>query len=1188
MLSRIRGAIDARIAEEQARQRGAQETLSRSNSARRANPSPARRPSTRVKRGNSFLAKNPDPSEFDAEFVVGDDDSSTRTSTPRPESANNMADGGGELDEKATLNESASAAPTSLLGKSSGQTPADLPTDVRVKLRRLDKLESKYQELLKAYRIAHARVLSIEPFEAALRENTPLTSISEPRALTEYLNQLTLKGDMVVDELKRVTAERDDFKKKLESAEKSTREVWDEVANLKRSQPGDEKKTAPEGEDVNGNDLPSIQTTSSAGDDSLDNSQKSPTTSITSRAASIRGLFSPRAKPVMSPPPPPEENEEFFSFDNEIPRLESEVHEKEQEIESLKAQVKTLTGDLSVARESTEGMAHSLEAATRDVSELRDKNDRLESRFKDERHDLREQIISLESKLRTTESELRRSSTSMDDVNSQLKKTREELRQIKDTAESQSAEGDGQKSADKKRLEVLQGVVTNLKSQLKDAESTIKSLQTDLSASKADATRAQRIVDFIDSGLKENEKWKDAKELISGGQSANFEDIRQDLIAPASQLAPVSTSTPSAPGGKKKNKKKKKGGRSEPEGGTKEAATKQVHEPTPPNISSADAIRELEDKVTKLGSELAEKDAAIDRLHGKLKGEDNLREEIESLRDDLMNIGQDHVEAKDKVKELLAQKAALEKTIQDLESEIVTLKTSSASASSDAEKVHKDLMTEFEDLKVKAVTLETDLSAAQQLAASRFKDLADLRQALQKIQPELRTLRQESADLKTTKEELKNKTAELGRVERKQEDLRVEIKDLKSAIGDKDAEVRTLNQKIAQETNSRLKAEQALEVAQSDLRYSESQKQEAVEKHEQTSKDLNKTQEQLQSAKSKVRELEEQVSKLNREIESLHDEIQLKTAQHASAQSLMNSMRDQTSEMAMQIKEVRERCESLEEELSDAQRLLSERTREGETMRRLLSEVELRTEHKVRDFKERLETAIEERDRAEDEANIIGRRRAREMEELKSKAREAERALRRAEEDKEELEHAQKEWKRRREQFEAEMERSRQELTDVKEAMAQLRDALDESEKQARELEKERSELRRSVEETNQRLEKLRKTNKSLSEDLKAIQAGKGRVESGNRSPRSSIDSGRRRGVMSPPPRARNESLARSEATTGPGAGNIDHVYLKNVLLQFLEQKDKNYQKQLIPVLGMLLHFDANDEQRWMSAISSK
>jgi chromosome segregation ATPase len=238
-------------------------------------------------------------------------------------------------------------------------------------------------------------------------------------------------------------------------------------------------------------------------------------------------------------------------------------------------------------------------------------------------------------------------------------------------------------------------------------------------------------------------------------------------------------------------------------------------------------------------------------------------------------------------------------------------------------------------------------------------------------------------------------------------------------------------------------------------------------------------------------------------------------------------------------------------------------------MRRLLADVEGRAESKVRDFKERLEAAIEERDRAEDETSTIGRRRAREVEDLKVKAREAERALRRAEEDRDELERAQKDWKRRREEMEAEAQRSGQEVSDVRQAMSQLRDALDESEKQLRNLEKEKSELRRAVEETNQRLEKLRKSNKTLSDDIKAFQSPKRRdLDSGSRSERSSLDSGAHRRIASPVPKARNASL------TGAGTGAIDYVYLKNVLLQFLEQKDKNNQKQLIPVLGMLLQFD--------------
>lgn len=71
---------------------------------------------------------------------------------------------------------------------------------------------------------------------------------------------------------------------------------------------------------------------------------------------------------------------------------------------------------------------------------------------------------------------------------------------------------------------------------------------------------------------------------------------------------------------------------------------------------------------------------------------------------------------------------------------------------------------------------------------------------------------------------------------------------------------------------------------------------------------------------------------------------------------------------------------------------------------------------------------------------------------------------------------------------------------------------------------------------------------------------------------RSSQDSIPR--VGSPAPRNRSPSIVRIETPNGQPAGAMDYVYLKNVLLQFLEQKEKKHQMQLIPVLGMLLHFD--------------
>ena len=56
--------------------------------------------------------------------------------------------------------------------------------------------------------------------------------------------------------------------------------------------------------------------------------------------------------------------------------------------------------------------------------------------------------------------------------------------------------------------------------------------------------------------------------------------------------------------------------------------------------------------------------------------------------------------------------------------------------------------------------------------------------------------------------------------------------------------------------------------------------------------------------------------------------------------------------------------------------------------------------------------------------------------------------------------------------------------------------------------------------------------------------------------------------------RRRPSSPHHANGSTSSSGGSIDYVYLKNVLLQFLEQKDKKHQMQLVPVLGMLLHFD--------------
>lgn len=147
---RLKGAIDSRIAEEQARQRAAQGSPSRSSSAGRRGGSRAVSPSkrqgrAREKRDGGQPGKSPDPSEFEPEFVIGDDDTASGAATPlREPEKTEEAVSGEDGNEKPLAAEEGETKPTPL-EDSPMQTSTELPTEVRVKLRKLDKLESRYQ-----------------------------------------------------------------------------------------------------------------------------------------------------------------------------------------------------------------------------------------------------------------------------------------------------------------------------------------------------------------------------------------------------------------------------------------------------------------------------------------------------------------------------------------------------------------------------------------------------------------------------------------------------------------------------------------------------------------------------------------------------------------------------------------------------------------------------------------------------------------------------------------------------------------------------------------------------------------------------------------------------------------------------------------------------------------------------------
>ncbi|KAL9586341.1 MAG: hypothetical protein Q9212_000959 [Teloschistes hypoglaucus] len=1211
MFQRLKGAIDSRIAEEQARQRSNLTSPPPGSDPRRPISRP-QSPAQRVRRPNAPSRPNgetsgrgPDPSEFEPESVIDDLDVPGESTVPRPapprtDSATEdvvrpLSDGARD-NEDGQMKAQPDAAPV---------VSQELPNDVRMKLRKLDKLESRYHELLRSYRLAHARVQTIETFEASLKENTPLTSISDPRSLVEYLNQLNLKGDMVIDELKRVTHDRDTYKSQVDDAEQRAREAWDEVANLRRERDSSKSDSVHSGSGAALSMAHASPVEQTKTDQSSPSTAKSPLSPAKSLAGSLPSLsiFSPKAKPADSPLVH-EVREDLFSYDDEIPRLQAEVKGRDTQIEGLRNEVTSLKGDLAVTRESTQSMVQTLEEATRELNSLRDHKDRSGIELQEVREASRKLCDRLEADLKAAETKLQEIN-----VPSKLEQTNDSFRlqQQLDHANNvlQVLREGAEKSANQdEKISALESKVNDVRTTEQQAEKKVETLNSLLKTVRDQlAEKEHNYAQLLENMKESDEALRDQisqlETDLKTDKNSHFTAIKTggEDVAPnhgskaTDQVSEVATDTPAT--GKKKNKKKKKGPK--PSGEQTEGHQSKKTENAAACTSKADqdtteSVSLLRDQLEKLQTQLMENDTALQNMRSKLKDQEGLQEEIEDLKDSLSNFGNEHVTAKAKVKELQAEKETLQKTITDLERELAELQGSHASSNASADHKHQNLTSQFEDLKTKAAQLQTDLSAAQQLASSRFKELSEMRTLMQKVQPELTSLRSEVGELKAIKEAHNEKGVQLRKLEAKQEEMRADFETQKCIVGEREVEIRNVRQQLRQESNSKVRAEDGHNKAQQEIQRLETEKRQATESLDQLSKDLSKARDEIQFSRGKLRDLEQQMTRLKRDNEGLKEDMELKTAQYTSAQSLISSMRDQSAELAVQMKEVRDRCESLDEEVADAHRLLSVRSREGETMRRLLADVEGKADSRMREMKDRMETAIEERDRAEDEASTAARRRARELEDLRNKVREAERSMKQAEEDKEELEAAQRDWRRRREELEQRSEHSTREADEVRRAMGELRDALDGSEQQMREAEKQKTELQRGMEDAQHRLEKLQKSNKSMADEIRTMQTARNRgLDSEVQSSRSSTDSAPARARLTSPIPGNRPSMTTIPTTpNGHASASMDFVYLKNVLLQFLEQKDKNHQKQLIPVLGMLLHFDRKDEQRWMSAITSK
>ncbi|KAH6607072.1 hypothetical protein Trco_003385 [Trichoderma cornu-damae] len=1121
-LQRLKGAIDRTIAEEQARQQKAVEagsSLSRSastSSRRNESVSGGRPPHKDPGSDAGESAPNPDPAIFEAAFVIDDSNEQSRAGTPKPvpsekDALNEEPTGHAEAGKKSNPNadgkESSSRDNPAAGDGVAHATKPGLTLELKQKLRKLEKLESTYPELLRSYRVAHRRATAVEPFEKALRENTPLASIADPEALVEYLNQLKLKGDMVMDELKRVSADKDELKKKYEENEEKLKKLQDELDALKAEKSTEDQK--PEA------------------------SEKSEKSKESKAAKDSRG-----------------DGEDFFSYDDEIPQLHAEINAKDGEIEALKAEVDSLKQELSAIKRSSAELVDSLEKSAIELIESR-------------------KVIESQESLQT-----------------QLEARKGKISHLTDrleTCEKQYKHLEGQLEEEKRHAS---SAITELKALLGKSLRQATDMTNELSRAMAARNASMTVIEVLNAQVDTLKKERSVMQSMLDGMVKKLEPPPSQPTASLEAEAPPS-STPTTTGGgggnKRKNKKKKgrgagaaaaasEAGQGAPATPSLAAAPDAAPDDAPGMAPDTDAVAAaqgpdtpvLEAEVAKLKEEIEGKDKEIERLSEKRKTEEDLREEIETLQENLINIGQDHVEDKERIKNLEKEKAGLKAEIAALEENMAAL-SSNAEASMILQQEMQVLQKEHQELVGKLPTLQSDLGAAQQLAQSRFKDLKELREVLQKAQPELKSLRQDSAALKTAKKELADNAKELKTQEKKGKDLEQKLADAQREIANQASETRLLKDKLAAETDAKVRLEDAQRVSGRDLRRSEAEKIELSSKAEKSERELQKVQEELSKLGPRVSDLEEQTHKLRREKAAAQEETEFKAKQYTTAQGLLGSMRDQASEMTVQLKEAQSQARSLQEELGEVQQLLQERTREGETMRRLLADVDQQAESKLREMRNRMEEAIAERERLEDETSSAVRKNVKTIGELKSRVRELEGEVKDLQVERGELEERERGWQRRREELEAVEAKVESEATEMRNTISSLRAAMDASELQVRDGEKHKATLRKEYDSLHLLYEKVSKELKSLQPKAAAVPSsvGPSASSSGLSTSRTSMD-----------------SMRSSRAAEQP-----DVLYLKTIFLQFLEQKDNRLRAQLVPVLGKLLKFDKTDEKKWLAAV---
>ena len=769
--------------------------------------------------------------------------------------------------------------------------------------------------------------------------------------------------------------------------------------------------------------------------------------------------------------------------------------------------------------------------------------------------------------------------------------TSEELRRV---SKELGVLKDEQKEQDRE-MALLKARIAELEGQLKEAEN--------VTASQAETQRTIEQLQKSNSRLKK-EKEDAVAELEAAQDTLRKEMIQlkvshaQDIRKASGTSTPVPTSSPApeANGLSKSQKKRQK----------KKNAKKDddVPKETEPETAEPDALL-LELDTLRASAEAFAMDKAA--YEAKIKRMSEHQESVEEMRDMVKDIGSDLVAAKDRVKELEFERAAAEvkskeykTTIEKMTSEIASLKEElekSQGQQASGSALQQSLDTAEEDLK--RVTRELEIT--EKTSTDRFKELTKVRDDLRLQASEMASLRKDHQSLQDSKVKvettLKSAEARAKALERAEKDRRDELSSAQTKLTAREKELKVIQTAFKEEEIRRKSEENRASSLKTEVAKLTVLRDTIISSRSEVNSQLDSVRSELEKANAKLTTLQQLKTKLTQERDAAQEELQMDKARYQSATSLMESQREQTSDMQHRMRDTSEKHEAMQEELSETQRQLTERARESETLRRLLSEIEAGQESRLREMRERMEAAIAERDKAEDEAAFTGKKRAREVEDLKEKLIDAERNLRNINIEKQDLSIVIADLRKAQEKASKANEEHDKDTKELRDAMSTLSHSLRESEGQIASLESERHLLRATIKETSTRLERLQtdviakddalvklRTERAIMLDNRHeyAQSPLAARSHNARTPSFSLASGSP--TPSGAPLSPSYSLHSVNLSDRPKEkAEVDREYIKNVLFQFIEHKEKR--KYLMPAISKLLLLNKQQEGTFVAAL---